>query len=376
MRITDIRVLELRQADVADTNDSSQDAAIVCVDTDAGVRGIGEVDSAPSVVKAVVDAPRSHHIAAGLREILVGSDATDVAGAWRRMYEGTMFYGRAGIVMQAISGVELALWDIAGKAAGQPVYELLGGTRRPVRCYSSVLAPEPGDAGVVAEHVSAAGYEAVKIGWGAFREGFEAGKVGHEEKIVAAVRQALPDAVELMVDIGFYWQLPEAVTLARRLGDLGVRWIEEPFDPGDVASYRTLAASSPTAVAAGENETSLDGFGRLVDDGHVGVVQPDVTRCGGLSVAVQVADLARRRGIRCVPHVWSTGVNRAVATHFALIAGLDLVENCDADTDLNRALVHGDPELRNGHLMVSDAPGWGIELDDTVVQAMLVSGSR
>src|SRR4051794_19856996 len=132
MRITEVEPLLLRQRDAIDPSiaDGSQDALVVRVYTDEGIVGLGEVDSMPSVAKAVIEAPPSHKIATGLRSLLVGEDPRDVGRLWQKMYEGTIYFGRRGVAVHAISGVEIALWDIAGQAEGRPVHELIGGARR------------------------------------------------------------------------------------------------------------------------------------------------------------------------------------------------------------------------------------------------------
>src|SRR5262249_14747647 len=140
MNITDVEAIWLQLPDINDRCDGTQDTLVVRVHTDAGIVGIGEVDSSPMVAKAIIDAPMSHAIARGLRLCVLGEDPLEIARLWDRMYQGSIFYGRGGAVQQAISGIDMALWDIAGKALGQPVYRLLGGGfRTRLRAYASIL---------------------------------------------------------------------------------------------------------------------------------------------------------------------------------------------------------------------------------------------
>src|SRR5262245_31332439 len=154
MRITDVEAIVLRQPSVNEgIADGSQDDLVVRVFTDSGIVGIGEVDSAPEVVRAVIDAPASHAIASGLRHVLIGEDPLDVEALWHRMYRASIYYGRRGVALHALSGIDIALWDIKGKALGKPVHELLGGSKRTrVRAYASTLMPET--EGETARHVA------------------------------------------------------------------------------------------------------------------------------------------------------------------------------------------------------------------------------
>jgi L-rhamnonate dehydratase len=170
MKITEVEAIPLRLPEVDDTrSDGTQDALIVRIHTDEGLVGVGEVDSSPLVAKAIFDAPPSHAVARGLRTILLGQDPFDVQMLWRRMVDGTLYFGRTGAAMQAIAGADMALWDIVGQATGQPVHKFLGGAYRDrVRVYASALMPfTPEDTReVVARHLDE-GYTAIKLGWGA-----------------------------------------------------------------------------------------------------------------------------------------------------------------------------------------------------------------
>src|SRR6185436_13771736 len=170
VRITGVEALLLRQPGAIDEtiSDGSQDALVVRVHTDEGLVGLGEVDSQPHVAKAVIEAPASHMMATGLAAIVTGLDPTDPDEAFRRMFRGSLYYGRRGAALHAISGIEIALWDIAGQAAGKPVHALLGGRRRErLRAYASTLMPEtPDEARAVAGDLRAAGFHGVKLGWG------------------------------------------------------------------------------------------------------------------------------------------------------------------------------------------------------------------
>jgi len=372
MQITDVEALILRQPVLdASVADGSQDALIIRVHTDEGLTGVGEVDSLPSVVKAIVDAPPSHSIASGLAALLVGEDPLHVRRLWDRMFRGSLYFGRRGAAIHAISGVDIALWDLAGKALGQPVSTLLGGARRRrVRAYASTLMPERPEEvrRVVAAHCEA-GFTAVKLGWGPLGRSARL-----DADLVAAARREAGDGVELMVDIGKGWShAPDAVERARRMAEHRPLWIEEPFMPDQYERYAALAAAVEVPLAAGEEETTVYDFERLIDSGGVQIVQPDVTRAGGISEVMRIAALAGRRGRRLVPHAWSTGVIKAATLQvLAATEDAEWFEYCVQSTPLNERLVSERFPLRDGCVEIPDRPGIGVELDDAVLADCLV----
>src|SRR5918998_5703536 len=167
MKITDVEVAYLKIPSIAMMANGTQDAAVVLVHTDEGITGLGEAESAPSVVKAIVEAPRSHSVMVGLREVLIGENPLEIERLWRKMYQATIYFGRRGAVIHAISGVDIALWDLKGKALGRPLCELLGGTTiAQVRAYASALFGRDGrETGEKAARFKEAGFTAFKFGW-------------------------------------------------------------------------------------------------------------------------------------------------------------------------------------------------------------------
>jgi L-rhamnonate dehydratase len=367
MKITGVDVLVLRQPEIHYVNDSSQDASVVRVHTDAGIVGIGDTDSAPFVVKACIDTPSSHNLCRGLREVLVGQDPLDVEACWHRMFDLSLWYGRRGAALHAIGALDLALWDIRGRAEEKPVWALLGEKRRDrVRAYASLLMPDtPGDAARVAATWAERGFTAVKFGWGGFRLGLE-----RACELVAAARRALGGEIDLLLDIGFIERRSPAAAVewVHRLEEFHPYWIEEILPPDDLDGYRTLAGAVDTPIAAGENNATVQDFVDLLDRGRIDIVQPDVTRCGGLTVAARVGALAHERRRHCVPHAWRNGIVVSASLH--LNAGLEealFQEFCQAETPLNRGLVRERFDLRDGCLTVPDAPGLGVTLNEEVV---------
>jgi L-rhamnonate dehydratase len=373
MRITKVEAILLRPKGGIDTSigDGSQDGVLVRVHTDEGITGLGEIDSSPSVAKAIIDAPPSHKICSGLAALLVGENPLEIGRLWQKMYRGSLYFGRRGAAIHAISGVEIALWDIAGKAAGKPVHALLGGARRKtIKAYASTLMPDtPDEAARVVEAQLKAGFKAVKLGWGPLGQSKDL-----DVALVAAARKAGGPDFDLMLDVGKGWtSAREGIDRARRMEEHNLYWIEEPFWPDDYAKYAALAAAVPTPIAGGEEETTLADFERLAEKGHVEVLQPDVTRAGGISECLRVADYARRKGKRCVLHAWSTGIIKAATLHvLAAMDEAEYMEYCVQTTDLNQKLVAEKFPLKNGEVAIPDRPGLGIELDEAVLKQYAV----
>ena len=373
MRITKVEAILLRPKGPIDTSigDGSQDGILVRVHTDEGITGLGEIDSSPAVAKAIIDAPPSHKICSGLAALLVGENPLEIGRLWQKMYKGSLYYGRRGAAIHAISGIEIALWDIAGKAAGKPIHALLGGARRQrVKAYASTLMPDtPTEAAKVIETQMKAGFHAVKLGWGPLGRSAEL-----DLALVAAARKAGGEKLDLMIDIGKGWEtVRDGIDRARRMEQHNLFWIEEPFWPDDYAKYAALAAAVSTPIAGGEEETTLSDFERLAEKGNVQILQPDVTRAGGISECLRVADYARRNGRRCILHAWSTGIIKAATLHvLAAMEEAEYMEYCVQTTDLNQRLVTERFPLVDGHVAIPNGPGLGIELDETVLKEFAV----
>jgi L-alanine-DL-glutamate epimerase-like enolase superfamily enzyme len=369
LRITDVEAVVLRQP-VLDHQiaDGSQDDLVILVHTDEGITGIGEVDSAPEAVRALVSAPGSHAIANSLHGLLVGDDPLDPIRLWQKMYRGLIYVGRRGIALHAISGIDIALWDIAGKVAGKPVCELIGTPQRDrVRAYASMLMPD--DTGLVRERVAMLrdqGFTAVKLGWGPLgRDG------AHDVELAAAAVEAGGDRVTILIDAGhgYVADARRAIDVAHGLEELGVFWLEEPFLPDEYEAYAELADTVEIRVAAGEQDTTRWGFRELIERGKVDLIQPDVTRCGGITEMLRIAELARDRGVETVPHAWKSGIIKAASLHVnAVLPDAMLQEYCIADTPINQTLTQERlPIDDEGFLAVPTAPGIGVTLDEDVV---------
>jgi L-rhamnonate dehydratase len=371
LKITAVEPIVLR-ADRVDTSraDGTQDAFLVRVHTNLGVVGIGEADTSPYLARTMIEMPSSHLIARGLREVLVGEDPLAIDRLWHLMYRASYHYGRAGVALHVISAIDMALWDIAGKVAGRPVHDLLGGSRiLDVPVYASEVMPETAEeVRAIADAAVAAGYRALKLGWGPLGQDLD-----RDVELVGAARTALGPERTLMVDGGMAYTVKSAIALVRRLAELDVYWLEEPLAADDYDGYRRLADAVGIRIAAGEADSGLAPYRALVERGHVDVLQPDLARCGGFTVARGIAQLALERGVEAVPHCFSTGVLVAASLHF--VAALERPtwsEYSVADSPFVSGLLAEPLEFADGMLRVPTGPGLGIDLDDELIERMRV----
>jgi L-alanine-DL-glutamate epimerase-like enolase superfamily enzyme len=372
MKIVDVEPIVLRLDRVdASRADGTQDAFLVRVHTDEGIVGIGEADTSPYIARTIVEMPSSHSIARGVRELLVGEDPRQVDRLWQLLFHGTDHYGRGGAALHVISAIDIALWDICGKLAGRPVSELLGGRRvERVPVYASEVMPETADdVRRIAERAVASGYKALKLGWGPLGR-----ELRTDVELIRTAREAVGKERSLMIDGGRAYTVKRALELLRRVEEEDLYWFEEALEPDDLDGYRRLSDAAAVRIAAGEADSGLRPFRDLALRGHVDVLQPDVARCGGFTVARRIGELARELSVEVVPHCFSTGVLVAASLH--LVATLDRPtwsEFSVADSPLVNGILSEPFTLRDGALDVPTGPGLGIELDDELVERMRVA---
>jgi len=369
MKITDVEPIHLRVPNVEAIPDGTLDVLIVRIHTDQGITGVGEVTSQSYVCKACFEAPRSAARRHGLTSILLGEDPTDPVALWEKMYYETNRYGRRGAAIHAISGADIALWDIKGQAEGKPVSELLGGRLRDdVRAYASVLfADTPEQTAEMAKQYVEMGLTAVKFGWGPI--GADAAvDVAH----VQAAREAIGDERDLMVDAGHAWDWETALGRTELFQPFNLTWLEEPVGQDDRHGYRELCKRSPIPIAGGEGDVTHFDFEELIDCG-LHVVQPDIAFCGGITTCQRISQMTTAQRRRVVPHCFSTGVNLAASLHWiSTVADGDLVEYCLRPSPLMRKLVANLPQVIEGRVPVPTGPGLGIELDEDVIEEFRV----
>lgn len=367
MKITEVEAIYLKVPDLDATRcDGTQDTLLIRIHTDEGITGVGEVDSAPLVAKAAVDAPASHSIATGLRSLLIGENPLEVERLWEKMYKGTIYFGRSGPVVHAMSGIDIALWDIIGQHNGVPVSEALGGTyHHKLKAYASSLMPETiAEAVALAQKYADHGYKAMKFGWGPIGR-----NARFDEEQIRAIRETVGPDIDLMIDAGLAWDLKGALQMAEVYEKYGVFWLEEPLHPDNIAGYRELADRSKLYIAGGEQESGCAAFQRLLDDGHLDIIQPDLGRCGGLTEGRRIAHLAHQRHKKVVPHAFKTGVLVAASTHFAAaIPDGFLIEHTVSTSPLTRDLVDSPIVFKDGYVHVPDKPGLGITVNEEIIK--------
>jgi len=353
------------------------------ITTDEGIAGWADIETQPHVGKTIVDIPSGGQIGfESLRAALIGEDPLQRERLWQKMYRYLAYYGRSGAGMQMISGVDIALWDIAGKALNQPVWRLLGAKYRDrVKAYASTLfRPTPDDMKHAVDEYLRHGFRAIKFGWGVFGK-----DLSLDVALVKAARQQAGHDIDIMVDGGWYGvsyadpfrprSVKDWVRLARALEELNVFWLEDFLHPENFEGYGEVSRHTTSLrLAAGEQLAGYREFERLADQGRVHVLQPDLSRCGGLTAGRQIADMAMRKQIDCVPHAWLTDLLKAASLHLDayLMHALYLEYNVSTASVLNN-LCKQRIEMRDGWLDVPNGPGLGVEVDEEVVRRFRVS---
>lgn len=372
MKITNVEVLYLRLPAIKSQADSGQDAVVVRIDTDAGISGIGEVDSNPMAVKGTIEGPYSHKITTGLREVLIGQDPFETERLWYRMYDANVYAGRSGVAIHAMSGIDMALWDIKGKYLKMPVWKLLGGGfHKRIRCYaSSLFGATPLATGDLARRYRDQGFNAVKFGWDPMGQN-EANDIA----LVREARKGLGDDADLMIDAGLVWDAKTALQRARAFDDFHIFWLEEPLRPDDYEGYRKLSEGTHVRIAAGEEESNRLGYLNLMDRGKIDVVQVDLTRCGGFTEGMKIASLAWDRGLPVANHGFTTYINVAAALHW--LASIPNALICEfvaeEETTLREELTHQRFRAKDGYLDIPEEPGLGVELNEEAVRKYRVA---
>jgi D-galactarolactone cycloisomerase len=293
---------------------------LVAVFTDEGITGWGSVFTNDALVQAGLKL---------LEPLYAGENPLEPERVSEKLHQHTFWMGRGGTLTHTISGIDIAMWDILGRATGQPVGRLLGGRyRERVRAYASLLMREPGPLADQLRAIRAQGFRAFKIGWGPFGKHSDA----MDEKIVRSAREAVGEDALLMVDAGAsdaFWPhgYKWALRKAQMLADYNVYWFEEPLVPDNLRDYVLLRQHSPVPIAGGEVLTRRQTFLPWLQQGAFDIVQPDVTKVGGISEERKIAWMAEENGVRFIPHGWNTAVGLAADLQLAsAIRNTDLVE--------------------------------------------------
>ncbi len=362
MQITNITAIGLR-GDTPEGGWSTEIQADDCVhtlirvETDEGVTGWGSVFSNDALVQAALGV---------LEPLYRGENALEPERVSEKLHQHTFWLGRGGTLTHAISGIDIALWDILGQATGQPVGRLLGGRyRERVQPYASLLMDQPEPLRDHLLEIKAQGFRAFKMGWGPF------GRESHalDEKIVRVAREAVGGEAKLMVDAGgsdAFWTngYKWALRTAQMLADYDVYWFEEPLSPDALDDFVELRRRAPLPIAGGEVLTRRQAFQPWLQGGAFDIVQPDVTKVGGISEERRIAWLAQENGVRFIPHGWNTALGLAADLQLAsAFPGTDLVEYITGSPYIDELVEGGWSLDEDGMLAIPDAPGLGVSLD-------------
>ncbi len=379
MRIADVRTHVLLDPafDVGATS-SAQDTIVVEVETDEGLVGIGETDLNAWIARACIEAPGTNTMDRGIKQVLIGRDPLDPRAVWQDLYVGTAMTGRRGAVVNAIGAVDIALWDIAGQAAGVPTWQLLGDQAHSELTPYASLQPEVSSFDAYVDSMVTWATTAHEIGFTAAKlEATFSGPYAHKglqgpdewvEEVVRAVRQAAGPEMTLMVDVQYAFDsVDRALRTAEALAPYDIFFLETPLWVDDLDGYAELTRRSPIRIAQGEWLTTRFEFARLLERGGVNVAQPDIGRVGGLTEALRVTQMAAEQDLLVVPHAWKTGISVAVAAQLAMVTPhMPFFEFLPAElceSRLRKELVRDELEFERGKLGLPAAPGLGFELN-------------
>src|SRR6202167_5218313 len=341
---------------------------IVEIFTDDGHVGIGNAALAPPITKQVIDLY--------LKPLLIGADPWNIEFLWHNMCPKTMAFGRKGIGMAAISAVDIALWDLLGKSAKQPVFRLLGGRTKPrIPVYASRLySVELSELAAEGKRYKKEGYRAMKLrfGWGP-----SDGASGMQQNVelVRTVRQAVGDGIDVMADAYMGWTLDYAKRMLRLLEPFNLRWLEEPVIPDDIHGYAELKSHARIPIAGGEHEFTQYGFRDLLAARAVDYIQFDTNRVGGISQARKISALAESHSVPVIPHagqmnnyhVVMASLNSPVAADFPMV-------DVEVGNELFWHLFRGEPRAQNGYVDLDDnTPGLGLTVNESGLEQFEVT---
>jgi D-galactarolactone cycloisomerase len=372
MKITDVKTIRLRatvptQSQVFSRSGvrHTRSAALVSVETDEGVCGIGSCSGNGELIEMIV--------AGILKPALLGMDPMEIDEIWDKAYirSGHKEFGTRGIGVVALSGIDVALWDILGKVRGVPVYELLGGKRRDsVPVYATALYPEePAKVAKRARGFAEQGFHGVKI-----KVGFD---LDQDIRIVRAVREELGKDFAIMTDANQGYTIDVAFKASEGFADCGVYWLEEPLFVEDIEGHALLREKGQVPIAVGENLHTCYAFENFIARGAVDFIQPDVARAGGITEISKITALAGKHNIPVSFHTWGDGVALAASMHLAAALKNCIVMELDYTYNpLREELLQRPFTVQNGYLVPPDKPGLGIELNEEALHRFAFAGAE
>ena len=343
-------------------------ALVVEIRTDTGLIGWGDCYGPAAVNRSIIDSV--------FKAALIGRDPFDVEVLWEELYNKIKDYGLSGFSISSISGIDIALWDIIGKAVNQPIHKLIGGAfRTQLQAYAT---------GLYFKDMNRLNEEAVEEAKGYVTQGFKAikmkiglGSITKDIDRVAAVRDAIGPDVQLMVDANHCFNVPQAIAIGRELQKLDIFWFEEPISPEDLDGYVEVTAKLDMAIAGGENEFTKFGFRRILERRAMDIIQPDVCAAGGITECKKIAALAQASSIQCVPHAWGTAIGLSATMHYlaslpftppCLVPVPPMLEYEQTFNPFRDELSSTDLTHKGGFVTVPNGPGLGIEINREVLE--------
>lgn len=365
MRIADVQAIHLR---IEDPNiglfDGSYDDCVIAVKTDTGMVGIGEVESLPPAIQGIVNAVPAHNHARGLRELLLGEDPRDPERLWQLMYDATDYVGRRGLIMHAIGGIDMALWDLAGQAAGKPVHDLLGGARRDrILAYGTIypMARTPDEVRQQIRDAQAMNLRAFKFA----ADPWWMEDVNLTSRLLRSAREAAGSDAIIIIDAALsYKTVQEGMKLIPLYQEIGIYFLEAPLPLDDVPGHAEIARHIQTGVGD-LGLTHADEFIEFMDRGGAAICQPDITMVGGFTGLKRILKAATDRGKRVITHGYKTNIEIAANLHFlANQPREEILEWSTSKSPLRwNTTKEKLPVEADGKVAVPKRPGLGVTLD-------------
>lgn len=385
-RIKELEVLTFAVPSIsANQIDGASTTTVVRLTDEDGHIGIGECDGAPSVIKAFIEMPSSHAFwGQGIRSMLIGADPLEITALWQRIYDATAFSGRRGLGIQALSGIDIALHDLAGHQIGQPVYKLMGGARRKhLTPYATIFPgwPEGKKLSELIDGLATRCEHALKLGYRAIKICVIFGDVVTDTKLVDVLRQSrrmVGDNTPLMIDFGYRWRdWADAKWVLNRAADADLYFAEATLQHDDLEGHAKLVEHCPMRICGAELAGTRWEVREWMVTAKVAVVQPDINHCGGLTEIRRICDMAELYGVQVIPHGWKTGITAACGQHFqASCTNAPMFEYVVPeiyDLPLRRELVSPNPVVNDGNMALPTGAGLGISLNQEAVKKFQIN---
>ncbi len=382
--IGEIEVLPLSTAvDRSGDLDGSNDTVVDRITDEDGLTGIGECDAPPGVIKAFVEMPCAHQWSQSPRRLLVGADPVETVALWEQLYEATAYPGRRGLGIHALSAIDIALHDLAGKQLGLPIYKLLGGARRrSLTPYATIFPglPQGRTISQVMDEIGQLFTRALDLGFRAVKMEVLFEDLVSDRELVALIREGrdmLGEGITMALDFGYRWRdWHDAKWVLDKIADCDIYFAEAALLHDDLHGHARLAQHSPIRICGAEHAATRWEIREWIEVGQVSVVQPDINRCGGFTEIRRIAEMAELYGVQVIPHGWKTGITAACGRHFqAACPAAPLFEHLSPelfDSPLRRELVSPEPIIEDGRMGLPDASGLGVELDPAAVEKYLI----